>query len=143
MIAHMELTQLSTERIRKGFKGKVDINHHTNVDSAKLVKHPATGEPAAEIDFTFRTKYKNGDTEIGNVHVKGFLIWVRDAEKIAEYWKKEKKLSKDVAVEVINAIINRCAVSAIIASREVLLPPPIPMPQMKAKAKSPDLEYIG
>ena len=66
----------------------------------------------------------------------GFLTFVDEPKKIVDFidsWKKDKKLPKEVMSSVLNTILSRCNVEAMLLSREVNLPPPIPLPKVTVK----------
>ena len=62
-------------------------------------------------------------------------------EKILKGWKKDKKIPKDVVTIIINTILNKCHIEAILLSKEIGLPPPVKLPAIQDKVKGK--EYIG
>ena len=53
-------------------------------------------------------------------------------DEIVKGWKKNKQVPKETMTEVLNTILARCNVSALMLSRDVNLPPPIPLPKVEA-----------
>jgi len=45
--------------------------------------------------------------------------------------RKNKQVPKDIMGDILNTILMRCNVEALVLSRDVNLPPPIPMPKVQ------------
>lgn len=79
--------------------------------------------------FEFETKY---EPAIGNIKFEGELLYKagkpKEASDIVNEWKKNKKVPKDVAIHVLNAIFRRCILLALNTAAELQLPPPIRFP---------------
>jgi hypothetical protein len=89
-------------------------------------------QDAVRFSFVFVTKYEPNHAEIT---LQGDLIFLAPNEKveaILKEWKKDKKVPKDVMAEVVNNLLSRCNIEALILSREMNLPSPIPMPSVKS-----------
>ena len=52
-------------------------------------------------------------------------------DDIMKGWKKDKKVAPEVMTPILNTILTKCNVEALLLSREVNLPPPIPMPRVQ------------
>ena len=52
-------------------------------------------------------------------------------EEILKSWKKSKQVPKETMTEILNTVLMRCNVEALMLSRDVNLPPPIPMPKVQ------------
>ena len=67
-------------------------------------------------------------------------------EIIAE-WKKDKKIKKELMGGILNTVLTKSNVQALIISQQVNLPPPIPLPKVNVSSKpeqeKKDKEYIG
>jgi len=116
-------------------KGKIKVNNNVvlkDVEKADLTIGPSK-QGAMKFHFEFTAKY---EPKIANMTLNGFLTFIEKPDKIEEIlksWKKDKKLPKDVMSSVLNTILSRCNVEAMIFAREVNLPPPIPMPKVQVK----------
>ena len=78
----------------------------------------------------------NYEPKLGVMSMNGFLTFFDKPEKIKEIvdgWKKDKKVPKDIMSTVLNTVLSRCNVEALIFAREVNLPPPIPLPKIAVK----------
>ena len=116
-------------------KGKLQVNNNvalTNVEKADFSVGPEK-QGAAKFHFEFTAKY---EPKIADMTFTGFLTFVDKPQVITaliESWKNEKRVSKEVMTNVLNTILSRCNVEALILAREVNLPPPIPLPKVTVK----------
>ena len=91
-------------------------------------------EKILKFAFEFSSDYS---PSVGRILLKGELAYSDKEEKqkeILEKWKKNKKLKEEVIKPIISYILNKCNVQSIILSKDVNLPPPVPLPKIKASA---------
>ena len=65
--------------------------------------------------------------------MRGEILYMEPPEKIKEIvksWKKDKKLPQPVMTSILNNILVKCNIEALILSQTVNLPPPIPLPKV-------------
>ncbi|MBS3148573.1 hypothetical protein J4219_06815 [Candidatus Woesearchaeota archaeon] len=116
-------------------KGKVQVNNNVaikDVVKTELAVGP-TKQTAIKFQFEFTAKY---EPKLGDMVMNGFLTFFDKPEKVTEIldsWKKDKKIPKDIMSSVLNTVLSRCNVEALIFAREVNLPPPIPLPKVQIK----------
>jgi hypothetical protein len=116
-------------------KGKIKVSNNvsiTTVDPADINFGDAS-KGGVKFGFEFKSNY---EPKLGSIVLKGKLIYLNDTDKVKkifDMWKKEKKVPPEAAGEVINNILNRCNVEALIMSRDVGLPSPIPLPKMQVE----------
>lgn len=119
----------------KPVKGGVKVNNNValkDVEKTDLQVGP-NKQGAVKFHFEFTAKY---EPKIGDMTMNGFLTFVEKPDKIKEIltqWEKEKKLPKEIMGGVLNTVLSRCNVEALIFAREVNLPPPIPLPKVQVK----------
>ena len=100
------------------------INHNLSI---RGVNKSDTG---FEVDFAFTVNY----TTVGFISIEG-TVYVESREEFEEHWTAHGKLP-DKDMEQLNLmILNNCIIEALILSREIKLPPPIP-PPVHANASS-------
>ena len=115
-------------------KGKVQVNNNVVLKDAEKTDLGAAGnskQGAVKFHFSFTAKY---EPKIADMLINGTLTYLDTPEaatKMVEQWKKEKKVPNDVMQQVLNTVFSRCNVEALILSREVALPPPIPLPKIQ------------
>jgi hypothetical protein len=112
-------------------KGKVSINNNVgikNVEETKL--NINTAKKALKLDFEFSSTY---DPNIGKILLEGEVIYLIDKDKtedILKNWKKNKKLDQEMMNSVLNYVLSKCNIEALILSKDMNLPPPIPLPKV-------------
>jgi hypothetical protein len=112
-----------------GIRNNVAIKDVTTTDlSFGENKHQAL-----RFHFEFVSEY---DPKIGSITLKGDVIYLEHAKKIKEVtedWKKDKKVDKDLTATILNHVLAKCNVQALILSKDVNLPPPIMLPKVQPK----------
>ena len=123
---------------RKDFvKGKINISNNVaikKVDTADLALG-ASNQSGLKIDFAFNTKY---EPDLGLIEMEGNVLYMADEKKtkeIIDNWKKTTRIPKDIMETVLNTVLQRCNVEALLMSRELNLPPPIPLPKVGAQTQ--------
>jgi len=125
------LTKIVAEKISP-VKGKVDIKNNVAVKDV-LPADISFGKEknnALKFQFEFTSSYEPG---LGKISLEGDVLYMEDSSKIKEItesWKKEKKVPSDVMGAILNSILNKCNVQALILSQDINMPPPIPMPKI-------------
>ena len=142
MIVGFNFNKINVER-KDMIKGKISISNNVSIKNIEE-KDLALGKEkqnALKFTFEFDSKY---EPNIGDIILGGDILFVGDAKKakeILDSWKKDKKIPKDVMTSVLNTVLTKCNIQALILSQEVNLPPPIPLP--KVKRETEDKGYIG
>lgn len=119
-------------------KGKINISNNvkiTNVEEQDLSLGKAK-EKGLKFSFEFSSKY---EPEIGEIRLEGDLLNIEEEKKVKEVlasWKKDKKINPDLMTDLLNVVLSKCNIKALVLSQEVNLPPPIPMPKIKSAEKA-------
>ena len=144
MIVGFGFTKLSAEK-KENAKGKIDINNNVSIKDV-LEENFALGKDRQQniikFLFEFTSKY---EPNVGNILFEGELLYMEEPKKAKEIlvdWKKNKKLPKDLMAGLLNTILTKCNIQALILSQQVNLPPPIPLPKVQINAPA-DKNYIG
>ncbi|MBI3035639.1 hypothetical protein HYY71_04935 [Candidatus Woesearchaeota archaeon] len=143
MIVGFGFTKLAAER-NEAAKGKIDINNNVtikNVEESSL-SFGKNNQDVLRFIFEFTSKY---EPNVGSILFEGELLYMEDQKKSKEIlssWKKDKKVPKELMAGMLNTILTKCNVQALILSQEVNLPPPIPMPKVQLQAQA-EKNYIG
>ena len=143
MIVGFGFTKLSAER-KEAAKGKIDINNNVtikNVEEADI-SFGDNKQNVIKFIFEFTSKY---EPSVGIILFEGELLYMEDPKKTKEIltsWKKDKKVPKELMAGLLNTILTKCNVQALILSQQVNLPPPIPLPQVHINAPA-EKSYIG
>lgn len=143
MIIGFGFTKVTAER-KEAAKGKIDVNNNISIKNVEEsdISLGKDNQKALNFTFEFTSTY---EPSIGNISIEGEVIYMdeqKKAKEILNSWKKEKKLQKELMVGLLNTILAKCNVQALILSQEVNLPSPIPMPKVQV-AQPQDKNYIG
>ena len=144
MIVGFGFTKLSAEKKEKP-KGKIDINNNVSIkdiveDSFSFGKDK---QNIIKFIFEFTSAY---EPSVGSILFEGELLYLEEPKKIKEImssWKKDKKIEKELMAVLLNTILSKCNVQALILSQDVNLPPPIPLPKVQMAQQQEDKNYIG
>ena len=144
MIVGFGFTKLSAEK-GESAKGKIDINNNVSVkdvheDNFSFGKDKQ--QNVLRFIFEFTSKY---EPNVGNILFEGELLYMEEPKKVKEIlasWKKDNKLPKEMMAGLLNTILTKCNVQALILSQQVNLPPPIPLPKVQVQ-QQPEKNYIG
>ena len=112
--------------------GKINISNNVGIVDIKkndleIGKSKQTG---LKFIFEYKSKYEPG---FAAIELGGIILYLTDeksAKQVLDAWANEKKISKEVAEKIINAILAKCNIQSIILSNTVNLPPPVPMPHV-------------
>ena len=113
----------------------VRIDHNNVVTSVMPLN-----QTDVSIEFRFTANYSG----IGFVRMDGKLVVADDSrspESIAKEWGSTNNMPPELANIVHNAVISNCIITATIITRDIQLPPPVPLPQVdmsqQKKSESP------
>lgn len=121
----------------------IRIDHNSHVSHAQR-----EGDDRMRLEFAYTASYG----ALGLVKVEGTL-WYQgvDAAEAAEQWEKTRNLPVEVAQQVHGAIMAACVPQAVGLAKDLRMPPPIPLPQVRfqkpgeatASARPSDAPEIG
>ena len=134
VVMGFNFTKIHAER--KGpVKGKISISNNINMKSVE--EHNLVlgkdKQPGLKFTFEFVSEYK---PKIGEIILEGNIVYIDENKKINEIlasWKKDKKIPHDIMKDLLNNVLSRCNVQALIISQYTNLPPPIPLPKVQSK----------
>jgi hypothetical protein len=131
----INFTKIEAER--KGpLKGQININNNIAINDVKKNDFKLADQDSLKIEFEFTAKF---EPNVGTIVLMGDTIIVNNPEKtqeILDQFKKDKKLPEDVLEQVMNNLLTKCNIEALVVGREVGLPPTLNMPKVKAQEKS-------
>lgn len=134
VIIGFNFTKMNIER-KIAASGKISISNNVGikrVEEHKLSLGPGK-DSALKFIFEFTSTYK---PEIGIIELVGEVVYMDEDKKVKELlksWSKDKKLPKEVMSDVLNNILVKCNIQALILSQYMNLPPPIPLPKVQAQ----------
>ena len=131
-IVGFNFIKITAERKQDAVKGQIDIKNNVAVTNVKetSLSLGSSSQKVVKIEFDFDVTY---EPKVGSMKFTGDILYLGDADKIGEIskqWKKNKDLPKQVKVGVLNTILNRCNIQALLLSQQVNLPAPIQLPRV-------------
>ncbi len=132
MIIGFSFKKIHIEKMNQP-SGKIDIDNNAFITDVQESDFPIGKQKQKGITFIFEftSKYK---PEIGELLFTGEVLYLGEPkanEEILKAWKKNKSMSKDIMAEVMDTVLIRCNIEALILSRDINLPPPVPLPKVK------------
>lgn len=133
-ILGVNFTKIEAER-KNIPKGNVNISSNISIKGVEKNEFKLPGQESIKIEFVFSADY---NPDIGSIIVEGETIFVDEPKKlegILSQWKKDKKLPEDILARVMNSLLEKCNIEALILGKEVGLPPSLNMPTVKVEKK--------
>jgi hypothetical protein len=130
-LKNMNISSIEARRYSKQNKPmNIRIDHNSTVTLFTVTKK---GE--AQVEFEYTASYG----PLGLIKLEGeFTYEGKDAEEVASKWMEKKSMPNEVASHIHTAIMHFCLPEAVMVSRDIRLPPPIPMPQVRFDQESKD-----
>ncbi|MBT4824976.1 hypothetical protein HN695_01865 [Candidatus Woesearchaeota archaeon] len=118
-------------------KGKVNISNNVTIEDLEESSFSIGQEEqkSLKVIFKFNSTY---DPDVGYIELLGDLIFIEEKSRIKEIfetWKEKRRVDKDLMAEILNIILTRCNIQALILARDINLPSPIPLPKVKVETK--------
>lgn len=124
-IRNMQLTSIEARRYsdRNERPKKVRIDHNSTFNRISYLK-----DDTATVEFQYTASYG----PVGLVKLQGSLIFeYKNAKEISENWNETRKMPNEVASRLHTAVMHACVPEAVGIAKDLGLPPPIPLPQVK------------
>jgi len=136
-IVSFNFTKIEAEK-KEVSKGKLNISNNVTIQKVEE-KDLSLGSQKQKVlcfTFEFTSKY---EPNAGNIKLVGNVLYMENSKKVKEIlddWKNDKKLPKDIMTKILNVVLNKSNVQALILSDQVNLPPPVPLPKVQAQPKA-------
>ena len=112
---------------------QVRINHNSTITKIHDIKIKQ-----ATIDFQYTASYG----PVGMIKIEGSLTYEDDnARKIAIDWKNTRKMPDKIASQIHTVVMHGCVPEAVGIAKDLGLPPPIPLPQVRLDEKAKKAEF--
>jgi len=115
-------------------RAEIKVNSVPRINDMKEVTISTLGnKKVLSLLFEFVTNY---DPRVGEIKIGGELLYLSDNNKeLLNKWEKERKLPEKPSLEILNYLFRRCLIKVSNIAEDLQLPPPLPMPTIKPKAK--------
>lgn len=131
-VVGLQLNKIVVEKLKPA-KGKVSVNNNvsiTDVEKTELT-FGMSKQNVLNFKFEFVAAY---EPKIASITLNGNVTYFDKPEvidKLHSGWKKDKKVPPEVMTPILNSILSKCNVEALLLAREINLPPPIPLPKVR------------
>lgn len=124
------------ERIREisGRKQKAEqikgLSMNISVDDVRV------NDKNVEVDYSYAANYEEG---VGNITIKGTILAIEDgmlSKKIADEWKKNKKLPEEYTTVILSAINYSGSANGTLLARVLNLAAPLIPPRIELSKPS-------
>lgn len=109
---------------------KLRVDHNSSFQSVS-----EDAPDRLKIDFTFTCSYGS----VGVIRIEGSLLHKGgDVADALAAWKETRQLPPAVAQQVHSGILSACIPEAVMLARDLRLPPPMPIPQVRMRKQGGD-----
>jgi hypothetical protein len=121
--------------------GQVSINNNvaiTDVMDANISM--AQSKKGVRVRFTYDSKY---EPAIGSLQFEGDVVLLEDAkfaDEMLDTWAKSKSVPKPIMMGLLNQVLERSNIQALIMARDLSLPAPIPLPKVNVQTAASGAE---
>lgn len=106
---------------------QIRIDHNSSI-----LHISSTKDKEAKIDFQYTANFGS----LGIIKFEGVLIYEGDdAKKMVDDWNKTRKMPDQAASQIHTAIMHASVPEAVGIAKNLGLPPPIPLPQVRLGSK--------
>lgn len=122
---------------KEGVGGKINISNNVSIKDVvdTSLSLGTEKQKAIKFMFEFTSTY---EPKLGKILLGGEVLFLDEAskiKKIMDEWKKDKKVEKGLMASILNTVLVKCNIQALILSQEVNLPSPIPLPKVKMEGE--------
>lgn len=125
-IRSLQVTSIEARRFSSETEAQpsqVRVDHNSTVTLVKKV-----AEDQSAVDFRYTASYGS----LGIIKLEGqALIQGPEADTLQARWQSEQQMPEDVAGQLHTAVMRTCVPEAVFLARDLQLPPPIPLPQVR------------
>lgn len=137
MIERMEIKGIESRRyaeLAEARSYKISVNHSTTI-----LNVTREGERAS-VDFALSTDF----LPVGMVRIEGRMLYSGKVDELIASWSSNRKIeNREIAKELMNAPMAYCMPLIFMLSKELSLPPPLPIPRLKFEGKGNGAESKG
>jgi len=102
---------------------QIRIDHNSSITQ---MNHET--DKKATVSFQYTASYG----PVGMIKLEGTLLYEDDqAKKLAQQWNETRKLPNEIASSIHTAVMHACVPEAVGIAKNLGLPPPIPLPQVR------------
>lgn len=131
-IIGFKFTKMVSEK-KAASQGEVNVQISLNIKDVSKADLKITDKKQGGLkyNFEFTATYT---PDLGSIVLTGTIVDIQDLKSVQaaiKDWEKNKKLDDKKLLDVYNTALSRCCILAILLSKEMGLPSPIPLPRRK------------
>ena len=129
-IRNLQLKSIEARRFldRNEKPRQIRIDHNSQVTQIQN-----KSDNQAIIEFQYTASYG----AVGMIKIEGSLLYENhDARRIAKEWLDKRKMPDQTAGQIHTAVMHSCVPEAVGIAKDLGLPPPIPLPQVRLGANT-------
>ncbi|MFT4310932.1 MAG: hypothetical protein ACMXYC_04860 [Candidatus Woesearchaeota archaeon] len=129
--------KIDAQRLQGAGQAKINVSNNVSIKEVHSAEINLTGSASAGLRyvFTYTAVY---EPSVGKITLEGEVLTMDDkkvCDDILSGWKEKKALPQQQSQSILNTILSKSTVQALILSRELNLPAPIPIPKVKQEVK--------
>ncbi len=133
----MSFSKIVAEKLAPA-QGKVSVSNNVTITDVKKADFVVgtVKQDCLRFSFTFTSK---AEPSVGNIELSGDVIYLTTEENVKEAlkaWEDKKPIKKEILGVVINNVLKKCNIEALILSQTMNLPAPIRLPTASVKETS-------
>lgn len=136
MIVNFTLDKISVNK-KSQVKGTIEAKN--SIKFLDIVEQPLPQGLNQQALLSFKFEYKvEYLPDIATTEIVGYIHLMTDKstrDKILEDWDKRSRIEPSLSGQLVNYVFSKCGVMALSLSRQVGLPPHIPLPKIAIKSK--------
>ena len=136
-IVGFNFTKITAER-KQAVLGNININNNITLKEVKEAKIGMAGDRGAlRVSFVFTSDYA---PNFATLLLEGDVLVFVESKQTADIikgWDKSKNLPPALAAGVMNHILDRCNIQALLLAKDLNLPSPVPLPKVQMNVPAP------
>ena len=137
---------------KKPLEAPLNVDTGMKIVDIKQEEIPLSGDKTQtvmKVDYEFSVRY---DPKQAEILIEGHLMFLEEKDKLVKMiaeWKKTKKFEPKATQLIMNNVLLRCNIKALLLGQELGLPPHIRLPMIqpadseKTPSEKKAEEYIG
>lgn len=122
-------------KIQAAPSGNVNVSNNVTIKEVKAfeIELGQSKQEGLRFIFEFTTNY---EPKVGTLLMEGEVLFMESVEKInaiKELWEKDKKVDPNVMPVLLNQILTKCNLQALVITKDLNMLPPIPLPKVQVK----------
>ena len=138
-VKNFEFSTIDARRFSRSTEVQSNIQINVKHEMTQVIERE-DGE--TEINFRFAVNYNSSMGSVASIKLEGFLVFIGETG-LAQKWIKDKKLPEKIDMEVQNLIMRNCIMQGVVIARDMRLPPPVQLPQVKPQPDQKPQPYSG